>query len=359
MLPRITLLPLCSVLLFSCNRPPSEPPSSDVKGPVEKSESTQPRQTTKEEAKNQSAEAKPGSIWISSWSEAKRLATETKRDLLIDFTGSDWCRYCIALKSEVFDQAIFKEEAVRSFVPVEIDFPMDDTKLSQALANQNAQLQREFAVEGYPTVFLADAAGKPYARTGYEEGGPEAYLKRLAGFREIRMKRDTAFQRATGLEGVQKAAALKEGLDEMSESIVLGFYQDRLKEIRELDQQDTLGLEAKFGFRAAFDEFRGQLEKRKSEGLEVMERMTNEFIAKRAQATGAQKQQVLLCLLNYLTPPKDDAIAAKIMEQMRDLDPNSESGRLAAENLERLKQRMNAEAAKTPKEGGAKGEGPK
>lgn len=42
-----------------------------------------------------------GEGWVSDFAAAKKEAAESKKDLLVDFTGSDWCGWCIKLVDEV------------------------------------------------------------------------------------------------------------------------------------------------------------------------------------------------------------------------------------------------------------------
>lgn len=279
-------------------------------------------------------------LWTSNWKQAKAKAAETQRDLLINFTGSDWCRYCMALNREVFETQAFKEEIGRSFVPMVVDFPMEESRISPAVASQNSELQAQFGVKVYPSIFLADATGKPYAQTGYREGGAEAYLKHLSELREVRARRDAAFQKAEPLSGLEKAAALKEGLEAVGEPLVLGFYRETLQRIGELDPKDSLGVDAKFGFQEAFEELLKVLQKRRSEGAAVLVSVGEEFLKKRASASAEHKQLVWMGILNYLTPPRDNEAALKILGRIRDLGPESENGKIAGENFERLKKSM-------------------
>ena len=84
----------------------------------------------------------------------KKQAAESNKDLLIDFTGSDWCGWCIKLHKEVFSQDAFKEGVKDKFVLVEIDFPKDKSKLSEETQKQNEELGEKYAVQGYPTILL-------------------------------------------------------------------------------------------------------------------------------------------------------------------------------------------------------------
>jgi thioredoxin-related protein len=274
--------------------------------------------------------------WVTDYEKAKLDAAAAKKDLLLDFTGSDWCGWCIRLRKEVFDVQAFKDAAPKDFVLVELDFPQNASLVSPEVRKQNEALQAQFAVKGYPSIFLTDASGRPYAQTGYQKGGAEAYLKHLAELREVRVKRDAAFARAEGVQGMEKAKALKEGLDVLGEEVVAAHYKGVLGQIRELDPKDELGLDAKFGFLAAMSELEGVLGSKKSAGAEALRAAVEEFLKKYPNATKQQKQEALFGVLNYLVPPKDNQAAATLLSDIRALDPESEAGKRAGEIHERV-----------------------
>jgi len=68
--------------------------------------------------------------------------------------------------------------------------------LPEEVRKRNTELGEKYAVESYPTILLCDAEGKPYAATGYEEGGPEKYVGHLNELRKNKVKRDEAFAKA-------------------------------------------------------------------------------------------------------------------------------------------------------------------
>jgi thiol-disulfide isomerase/thioredoxin len=123
--------------------------------------------------------------WMTDFDAAKKKAAAEGKDLFINFTGSDWCGWCIRLDKEVFSQKLFVYEAQKRFVFVYLDFPKN-IKQSDALKAQNEKLAQVYGVEGFPTIVLATADGRPYAKTGYEEGGPLVYLRHLA---ELQMQK--------------------------------------------------------------------------------------------------------------------------------------------------------------------------
>ncbi len=154
--------------------------------------------------------------WVEDFEQAKKLAQEQKKDLLINFSGSDWCGWCIRLDKEVFDHDVFQKEAGKSYVFVKLDFPRR-TPQPEAIKKQNQALRAEFkqayGFPGYPTVYLAGADGQAYARTGYQAGGPEAYLKHLAFLKEAQPLVDPKAQWLEDYEVAKaKAAALNKDI---------------------------------------------------------------------------------------------------------------------------------------------------
>ena len=122
--------------------------------------------------------AEQGGAWLTDFEAAKKAASEKKLPILADFSGSDWCGWCIRLDKEVLSQKEFQDYAKQSLVLFLADFPRkkaQDAKLKE----QNAALMKTYKVEGFPTVLLLDASGKVIATTGYEPGGAKAYVEHL------------------------------------------------------------------------------------------------------------------------------------------------------------------------------------
>ena len=116
--------------------------------------------------------------WETDVEVAKKRAKDEHKEILADFTGSDWCGWCIKLKKEVFDEPVFQEYAKKHLVMLELDFPRQK-KLPAKEKEQNEKLAKEFNVEGYPTILLMNSRGKETGRTGYQEGGPAKYVEHL------------------------------------------------------------------------------------------------------------------------------------------------------------------------------------
>lgn len=117
--------------------------------------------------------------WETDFEKAKATAKEQGKHILIDFSGSDWCGWCIKLDKEVFQKQAFKDYAKENLVLVLADFPSDKSKQSAELIKQNEKLSKEFGVRGFPTVFVLGPDGSIVGKTGYQQGGPEAYVTHI------------------------------------------------------------------------------------------------------------------------------------------------------------------------------------
>jgi len=118
------------------------------------------------------------SIWQTNLEKAIETAKKENKSILVDFTGSDWCGWCIKLKDEVFSQKAFQDFAAASLVLVEIDFPKRK-ELPEDVAKYNRQLAEKYGIQGFPTIILLDKDGNLVAQTGYVEGGAENYVTHL------------------------------------------------------------------------------------------------------------------------------------------------------------------------------------
>ena len=126
-------------------------------------------------------------VWNNNLKNSIEISNKTKKPLLLFFTGSDWCGWCIRLQTEVFKTPEFKKWANENVVLVELDFPRR-TVLAPEITEQNNQLQQFFAVQGYPTVWFVNATlndGKinmdKLGNTGYLAGGQKVWLETANG----------------------------------------------------------------------------------------------------------------------------------------------------------------------------------
>ncbi|CAA9200387.1 thioredoxin family protein [Flavobacterium collinsii] len=120
--------------------------------------------------------------WYTDVKEAITISNKEKKPLLMFFTGSDWCGWCIRLQNEVLKTTEFKKWATENVVLVELDYPRR-TPQTPELKNQNNELQQAFGIQGFPTIYFTSAESKDgkvnfkgLGQTGYVAGGPAAWL---------------------------------------------------------------------------------------------------------------------------------------------------------------------------------------
>jgi thioredoxin-related protein len=185
-------------------------------------------------------------LWVTDFAKAKAQAKADKKDLLIAFTGSDWCQPCIRLDEEVFAQGAFTTAAPKSFVLVKLDAPRDESKITPETKAQNEKLAEQYSIRGVPTVLLTDADGLVYAQTGYQPDGAEKYLTMLGELQ----KKGASFQKALGAaadkKAVERATAVHEALALLDEEVVNTHHLALMEEIVKLDADGKAGLKEKY-----------------------------------------------------------------------------------------------------------------
>jgi len=122
--------------------------------------------------------------WGTDIAAAKALAKKQAQPILLDFTGSDWCGWCVKMKKESLDQKAFTDFAAKYVVLVEVDFP-NKKALPEATKKQNNDLKKQYKVNGFPTFVLIDADGKELGRqVGYLKGGPDAFIAKIGEWKK-------------------------------------------------------------------------------------------------------------------------------------------------------------------------------
>ena len=117
--------------------------------------------------------------WETNLKKAQEEARSSNKLLFLDFTGSDWCGYCMRLNREVFSKPAFKEYATKNLVLLEVDFPRGKDQSSD-LRKQNRDLAMQYEVQGFPTLVVLNGAGRAVWRhDGFFPGGVEAIIAEL------------------------------------------------------------------------------------------------------------------------------------------------------------------------------------
>ncbi len=123
------------------------------------------------------------SVWLTDLPKAQAQAKAENKMVLLDFTGSDWCGWCIKFKNEVLDTPEFQAYAAKNLVLVELDYPNKKVQ-SAELKKTNAALKSQYDINGYPTFVVLNKDGKEIGRqVGYAKGGPKTFIAELENFK--------------------------------------------------------------------------------------------------------------------------------------------------------------------------------
>lgn len=122
--------------------------------------------------------------WKSNFEEAKKIASEEGKNIIIVFSGSDWCAPCIKLDKNIWQSEVFQKEASKEWIIVRADFPRKKANtLSKEQTEHNRMLADKFNQEGsFPLVVILDKNGKLLGKMGFKNVSPEEYIKMIHAF---------------------------------------------------------------------------------------------------------------------------------------------------------------------------------
>ena len=119
--------------------------------------------------------------WTVSLEEAYKESQETGKPIMANFTGSDWCGWCVRLTKSVFSKDEFKTWAADNVVLLELDFPRRKT-LPADIQAQNQSLKQAFQIRGFPSVWVFDLARDAEGRYNVSAHGKTGYAPTVGEF---------------------------------------------------------------------------------------------------------------------------------------------------------------------------------
>ena len=267
--------------------------------------------------------------WVVDFEKAKVQAVKEGKSILMEFTGSDWCPPCKALHKNVLSQDVFKTEMPKNFILLKLDSPRDKSKQTPEEIEQYKVLSAKYGIQGVPTIFLADAKGRPYYQTvGYSGDPADQYVANLKEQLGTLTKRDAAFAKAEKASGAEKAKMLAEGLSLVDDEMALKTYGDVVSQIIELDADNKAGLKAKFeglknsvGFKAELEAATRGSRDKPEETLAAIDKLIAE-----KEPTGEALQEAVFSKSAILFQT-DKAKAKELLLEAQKLAPESETGK--------------------------------
>ena len=122
-----------------------------------------------------------GEAWLTDHAKALEKAKAENKPVVMDFTGSDWCGWCIKLDKEVFDTPSFQAYAQKNLVLLKLDFPRKRS-IPASEKKQNEELAAKYGIRGFPTIVVLNSEGTQVGQLGYRPGGPGPWIAELEKF---------------------------------------------------------------------------------------------------------------------------------------------------------------------------------
>lgn len=176
--------------------------------------------------------------WMTDLPAAQERAAAEGKLVLVDFTGSDWCGWCVRLRKDVLDTPAFEEYAADKFVLDEVDVPQNPN-FDKELRARNEELCARYSIDGFPTLMVLTPQGTVVG--GFVGGRPD--LASVQEPLEAARANAEALKAAEAAEGVEKAKALLAVYRAIPEELQVSAGALR-EEIIALDAEDVTGMQA-------------------------------------------------------------------------------------------------------------------
>ncbi len=269
--------------------------------------------------------------------QAKKQAAEQNKGILIEFTGSDWCPPCQALRANVMTKEDFMAEASKHFILLELDYPRRKPQ-ENAVKMANRAHAGQYGVKGYPTVVFADKDGRPCG--SFVGGMPkEKVLEAMNAAlkqKELIVAAEAKVNAAATDDA--KIAALLDLQKLIPADYADTFYKEVKENIKRLDPQDKTGVKAAeeraARYRKEMDELRHYLKTMvypRSCTPDESLKMLKAYHPDRAELLPELRQELLMAEFSaalYATADMDGLIP--MLEEAVKLGADTEQGKRAA-----------------------------
>lgn len=274
------------------------------------------------------------SVWHRDFPSAVAEATEKGKKLLIVFTGTDWIEICQKFHDDILAQPVFMEAVSGRFTLLKLEFPKDNM-MPREEAMQKNFLREAYRVRGYPTVVLAEADGRPFGLNGYQPLAPAEYAAQIRKIDAAHEASLAALAESESLEGVEKAKRLRRAIPDLPGALTARYYRREMEAILEHDPDDTLEVRASFSkLIAEADYGRKMQELGKASKWGEMVTATEAFIEEN-KLEGEALQRALFNQASLHRRMEESERERAVLQQIVSIDPDSEAGQAAKEQLEK------------------------
>lgn len=279
----------------------------------------------------------PGA-WLSNLDEGKRKAADEGKEIYLVFTSLKISGACVQLNKRVFSQEEFQRAVSERLILVHLDVPLVSKPGMVSPLAANRLVAQDFGVDSYPTAFFLNSNGLTYAReTGILTGGPLEYAARILKKSSEQAGRETALEKAYQKEGLERAKAIIEVIENAPSAADPKLYAKPMAELKKVDPDDTLGFRKKRLAEQGFVELdRSLKEVFHKDSYDEVVKLVDSYVEK-FEPDGILLQKALFPKLAALNHGNQIPEAIKVAGEIIAVDADSPHGRLAAQLLKRLK----------------------
>lgn len=230
--------------------------------------------------------------WLTDLDAAKAKALAENKLILVDFTGSDWCGWCIRMRSTILNTPAFQQYAADKFVLMEVDVPRNVNKIGAELHARNVALAKHYNITSYPSVLVLSPDGR--IQGGFI-GGRDTIQHVITPLNEALENKEKA-SRAESLSGEAKAKALMEIYKGLHKDLK-PYFRPLRDEIAALDPENTTGIRTEIADTTQLEQLQQNINKAGNNYHKALALLDKAY----TEATPENKKKIDTIRLNYLS----------------------------------------------------------
>ncbi len=253
--------------------------------------------------------------WTTDLEAAKKEAAQQNKLILIEFTGTDWCTYCVLLHKNVIATPAFEAFMQPLFVPVQIDVPIR-ADFDKELLARNKALCKQLKVPGYPTLMVLTPEGRVVGGFSGNVAGIDVAKRELTAA----CKFAKLLAAADKLKGVEKARALHQVYTAMQPA--LRPASGLRDQIFALDPDNLTGIHAELQVEQQRADFRRELEATHGNAQAALS-LVERYLTEAASQNRSEILQAKCEVLQTLVKTEEDVLELKaLMLEIAELRPD-------------------------------------
>ncbi len=232
-----------------------------------------------------------GAEWMTDLEAAKTKAKAEGKAVLIDFTGSDWCGWCVRLRQTILDTPQFQQYAADKFVLMEVDVPRNVAKIGAELHARNKGITRQYGITTFPSMLVLTPEGEV---VGGFIGGRDTMEHVIAPLNEA-LSNLAKMTEARSLQGEACAKALMQIYEALPETLH-PYFRHLQEEIAQNDPHNVTGIHTRIAELNRMAELETLAQTQDTDYAAAMVKFDKAY----AEASAENKNKIQRMRLNYL-----------------------------------------------------------